>query len=480
MKKLTWLFLSLMLLLGLGTAFADEEVIPAPTLNPNGGEVTAGTKVKVTTGFEDTENEDAYQLYYVVDNPNFDFSQYEDDENIPSYVKECYGTITVNAAMTVKVATVKIEQTMEGNTLTWSDPVSASYTIKAVEPTTPTNDVPAPTFNPDGGEIVSGGKVILTNGTESDATPKPIFYNIKGTGDEEFKKATTKAELAKAVKDVSKKLIPYPVGGIELTADRTINAATADTTADKDTVIWSTVVTRNFTIGSSTGDDDNVAAPTFSPDGGEVDVDEDITMTTTTQGAKIYYINGTTASFVSLTTEEALDEAANGLISTAMEYANYSKPTLGEFIGMAGGFMGNPGDKLSLTAAAVLIAADGSLTWSEVTTREFTVKADDTPVDPDAVAIPVITPANDAIVHMGDLVTIECETEGAEIYYATDGTNPYTTDKDGYPVAVKEGALKYTEPFALTQEMLIKQRTVWALKVTAVAVKGDRISENGA
>ncbi|MDE5743540.1 MAG: chitobiase/beta-hexosaminidase C-terminal domain-containing protein, partial [Bacteroidales bacterium] len=58
--------------------------------------------------------------------------------------------------------------------------------------------------------------------------------------------------------------------------------------------------------------------------------------------------------------------------------------------------------------------------------------------------------------------------------------NPYTEDKDGYPVAVKEGALKYAAPFELTAEMLIKQGQVYALLIRAVAVKGDAISENGA
>ena len=429
---------------------AEVEVIPAPTLNPNGGEVAAGTSVKVTTGFEDADNSDDYWLYYVIDNPDFDFSEYETDDDLPSSVKETYGNIKINDAMTVTVATAKVKQTMAGNMLTWSEPVTATYTIKAVEPE-PTNDVPMPVFSPNGGTVVSGTKIVLTNGTEDDTKPMPIYYTFKGVGNENyFVNTKTQGDLTTALNKTGlfKVLYAYEKGGIELTKNSPISAATAD--IDEDGNITSTIVTKSFTIGSA---GDVLEAPTFNPDGGEIGMDDGIEISTTTAGARVYY-DVKSSTFAKLKTEEELDAEESSMLSQFSQYSNTMKPSLEELGGTT------PGAKVSISAAAVLIAADGSLTWSEVTTREFTVKAEEGPVE--EVAIPVISPGNDQPVHMGDKVTITCATEGAEIYYTADGTAPFNMDKDGYPVSVKEGdtVFKYTEPFELTEDMLIKQNAV--------------------
>ncbi|MDE5544518.1 MAG: chitobiase/beta-hexosaminidase C-terminal domain-containing protein, partial [Bacteroidales bacterium] len=83
----------------------------------------------------------------------------------------------------------------------------------------------------------------------------------------------------------------------------------------------------------------------------------------------------------------------------------------------------------------------------------------------ETVAKPVITPGNEAEVHIGDTVKIVCETEGAKIYYTTDGTE-----------ATKEAA-EYTVPFALTESMLVKQGNSYSLRIRAVAAKDDEVSE---
>ncbi|MDE5763299.1 MAG: chitobiase/beta-hexosaminidase C-terminal domain-containing protein, partial [Bacteroidales bacterium] len=436
----------------------------APTFTPDGGEIASGVKITLTNGTENGAT--PLKIYYNFNNDNgASITKFTTQEALTKEVNMQYtATVFLYADTGIKITEAKNIQALTANVnedgvITWSDVTMKAFTI-AIAPEPPV----APVFNPDGGEVTVGAKVILTNGTESDATPKPIYYNIKNTGSAEFDVVKTQTQLTSAVNNIAKKLILYPAGGIEITKATSINAATADIDADGN-VTWSEVITKNFTIGAATA---TLVAPTFNPDGGEVEADEEITLTTTTTGAKIYYIDAATADFVNLTTEEALNEAANGLMPTAIKYSETTKPTLSDL---------NVKAKCSLSAAAVLIAADGSLTWSDVTTREFTVKAGETPVV--EVAIPVITPANDAQVHIGDMVTITCETEDAEIYYTTDGTAPFTEDKDGYPVAIKEGALKYTEPFALTQEMLVRQRTVWSLKIRAVATKGDAISPNG-
>ncbi|MDE7101724.1 MAG: chitobiase/beta-hexosaminidase C-terminal domain-containing protein, partial [Bacteroidales bacterium] len=176
-------------------------------------------------------------------------------------------------------------------------------------------------------------------------------------------------------------------------------------------------------------------------------------------------------TFVNIATETALEEAENK--DEVKAYSAAAKPTL-EDLNVDPEMASNP----SISAAAVLVASNGGLTWSAVTTKEFILKAKPEPAQP--VAVPVITPANDAEVYIGDLVTITCATDDAEIYYTTDGTDPYTTDAKGENITgVKEGALKYTAPFALTESMLVKQGNAYSLRIRAIATK-DNVLSTGA
>ena len=335
-----------------------------------------------------------------------------------------------------------------------------------------TTTLTAPTFNPNGGAVVKGSTISLTNGYESDETPKKIYYNYAGKTAADLTSIKTDSALKANGKNgfAAQNAANEYKKPFTISAAQTYNAATASIDEDGN-VTWSEVVTVSFTIKEDeVVTPDKPEAPTFNPDGGAIGMDDGIEISTTTTGAKIYY-DVESSTFAKLKTEEELDAEENSTLSRFSMYYKSMKPSLEELGGTT------PGAKVSISAAAVLIAADGTLTWSEVTTKEFTVKAEEGPVE--EVAIPVITPGNDANVHMGDKVTITCATEGAEIYYTADGTAPFNMDKDGYPVSVKDGALKYTEPFELTEDMLVKQNAVWALKIRAVAIKGDAISSNG-
>jgi len=74
--------------------------------------------------------------------------------------------------------------------------------------------------------------------------------------------------------------------------------------------------------------------------------------------------------------------------------------------------------------------------------------------DPNAVETPVITPATGTYTTEKE-VTITCETEGATIYYTTDGSNPTAESTE------------YTEAFTVTETTTIK----------AIAIKGEYSSE---
>ena len=445
------------------TIAGEATGVNPPVFTPGEGAVEKGTEVELSCDLPD--NGQRY-ICYVLNNPDFDdYLNWETDDDV-DYHNVYNGPISINEETTIKAWVVTLDLTDYYTINGISKAVVATYTIKAGEPE-PANDVPMPVFSQNGGTVVSGAKVFLTNGTENDATPKLIYYNNKGTGSEEFERTPTQDRLNSQLKSISKNLLLYPEGGIEIVPGKTtINAATADIDAEGN-ITWSTVITKTFTIGSAS---DVLEAPTFNPDGGEIGMDDGIEISTTTAGARVYY-DVKSSTFATLKTEEELDAEESSMLSRFSQYSSSMKPSLEELGGTT------PGAKVSISAAAVLIAADGSLTWSEVTTREFTVKAEEGPAE--EVAIPVISPGNDQPVHMGDKVTITCATEGAEIYYTADGTAPFNMDKDGYPVSVKDGALKYTEPFELTEDMLIKQNAVWAIKIRAVAVKGTAISSNG-
>lgn len=74
----------------------------------------------------------------------------------------------------------------------------------------------------------------------------------------------------------------------------------------------------------------------------------------------------------------------------------------------------------------------------------------------ETVATPTFSPASGSELAVGDLITIECATENATIYYTLDGEDPTT------------GSTAYTEPFAFTEACTVK----------AIAVKDGYIDSD--
>ena len=432
------------------------EAVPvqAPTFDPvDGSKIMLNSAVKVVYDGPDHEGATQYSVLYVLNNPDFNFAQYTDYDDVDnSMVYTSPIVMAQDATVTAITVKYKFDPVEETNIIIgWSEKVSASYTV-VVPPA-------APTFNPNGGEILDGTPILLTNGTEG-ATPKPIYYNFKTA--KALTDIKTKTDLDNANRQMATlsnaKL--YSSAGIQIKKDQTVNAATADID-ENGNVIWSAVVTKAFTYVKPAVV--KPAAPVFNPDGGKVAANQKITLTQSA-GEEIYYcLNGEESDFLSWETSEDL--------GMAEYYGSLKMYDASEGIVLT--------EDATVWAAAVLYNNDDdeTITWSDIISREFTVEGGSEPVE--TVAVPVITPGNDVAVHMGDKVTITCATAGAEIYYTTDGTAPFNTDKDGYPESVKDGALKYTEPFELTEDMLVKQGAVWALKIRAVAVKGDAISSNG-
>ena len=135
-----------------------------------------------------------------------------------------------------------------------------------------------------------------------------------------------------------------------------------------------------------------VETPVINPAGGEVEEGTTVTITCATDGATIYY-----------TTDGNDPTTASAVYGGAIVV-----------------------DKdMTIKAFA---AKEGNYTNSEIVSATFTIKARE------VVATPVINPAGGEV-EEGTTVTISCATDGATIYYTTDGNEPTTSS------AVYSGAI---------------------------------------
>ena len=138
---------------------------------------------------------------------------------------------------------------------------------------------------------------------------------------------------------------------------------------------------------------ETVATPVFSIASGAVDSGTTVTITCGTEGAKIYY------------TTDGTEPTAEGT-----EYKS----------------------AISVTAAVTLkaIAVKSGMNNSAVASVSYTIKG--------TVATPAFSVASGAV-NSGTEVTITCSTEGAKIYYTTDGTEP-TAESTEYTSAISDTA----------------------------------------
>ena len=132
-----------------------------------------------------------------------------------------------------------------------------------------------------------------------------------------------------------------------------------------------------------------VATPAFSVASGEVDSETSVTISCSTEGAKIYY------------TTDGIDPTASSTEYTAA---------------------------ISVTPPMTLkaIAVKGGMNDSAVASASYTIKG--------TIATPAFSVASGAV-NSGTSVTITCITEGAKIYYTTDGSDP-TASSTEYTAAI--------------------------------------------
>jgi hypothetical protein len=281
---------------------------------------------------------------------------YTTDGSSPDATKTKYTTpISVSAAMTIKAIAIKANKEN-------SDVLSAAYSFARAK--TPVAEPPSP--------VLSGTEITLSTATEG----AEIYYTTDGSSPDETKTKYT--------------------APISVSAAMTIKAV-----AVKDNLDDSEVLTAVYAI--------KAAAPTASPGAGEVALNSTVTLSTTTEGAKIYYTtDGTTPSASS---------------------AEYTGPiTIDRF--------------LTLKAVAV----KEGLANSDLFEAAYTV--------PQA-AKPSADPPAGTTLYGDNTVTLTTDTEGAKIYYTTDGTTPSASSAEyTAPITAAVGGSLTIKAIAVKAEML--------------------------
>ena len=214
--------------------------------------------------------------------------------------------------------------------------------------------VATPEFSVASGEVDSGTEVTITCSTEG----AKIYYTTDGS--EPTASSTEYTEAISVTEAVTLKAIAVKSGMND-----------------------SAVASASYTIKGT------VASPEFSVASGEVDSGTSVTISCATEGAKIYY------------TTDGSDPTASSTEYTAA---------------------------ISVTAAVTLkaIAVKSGMNDSAVASASYTIKG--------TVASPEFSVASGAV-NSGTEVTITCATEGAKIYYTTDGSDP-TASSTEYTTAI--------------------------------------------
>jgi hypothetical protein len=296
--------------------------VAAPTASPQAGSVAADTEITLASTTAGAS------IYYTLNGNT-------PDNSSPLYSDGAKPTIS--AACTLKA--IAFKEGMED-----SDILSAAYTIAVI------SKVETPTANPQAGSVAAGTEITLASTTAGAS----IYYTLNGNTPDSS--STLYSEGTKPT----------------ITAACTLKAI-----ALKEGMTDSDLLTAAYTISVN----GQAAAPTANPAAGSVTVGTEITLTSITAGASIYYtLDGNTPT------------------SASTLYSDGSKPTV-----PAGG----------CTLKAIAVKAD--MAGSTVLTAVYTiVKA----------ATPTATPVTGATVSPNQPITLNCATVDAVIHYTLDGTPP--------------------------------------------------------
>ena len=336
LKKVAGLALTAVLALGMfgcsdGNDDPVKETVATPEFSVASGAVNSGTEVTISCATNGAK------IYYTTNgnDPTASSTEYT-------------GAISITEAVTLKAIAVK-------DGMNDSAVASASYTIKGT--------VATPAFSLASGEVDSGTSVTITCATEG----AKIYYTTDGS-------------------DPTASSTEY-TGAISITEAVTLKAI-----AVKDGMNDSAVAGVSYTIKET------VATPAFSVASGAVDSGTEVTISCATDGAKIYY------------TKDGSNPTASSTEYTAA---------------------------ISVTAAVTLkaIAVKDGMNDSAVSSASYTIKG--------TVATPAFSVASGAV-DSGTSVTITCSTDGAKIYYTTDGSDPTASSTE------------YTDAISVTPPMILK------------------------
>ncbi|MCM1532157.1 MAG: chitobiase/beta-hexosaminidase C-terminal domain-containing protein [Bacteroides sp.] len=148
---------------------AGPVVVPVPTFDPEGGDVEMNTTVKVECNEEPAEYYCMYTAYWVLDNEEFDFTQYDSEETVEEAGAK-YTTPRITKETKVTAATAKIDM-MQEKIVGWSEKVTMTYTIAPEI---------ALTFDPaDGATVDAGTKVTITANKEVDEINFKMYANLE-------------------------------------------------------------------------------------------------------------------------------------------------------------------------------------------------------------------------------------------------------------------------------------------------------------
>ena len=180
---------------------------------------------------------------------------------------------------------------------------------------------------------------------------------------------------------------------------------------------------------------ETVATPAFSVESGAVDSGTSVTISCATDGAKIYY------------TTDSSDPTAESSVYT---------------------------EAISVTPPMTLkaIAVKDGMNNSAVASASYTIKG--------TVATPEFSVASGAV-NSGTEVTISCSTEGAKIYYTTDGNDP-TAESTEYSDAIsitKAVTLKAIAVKSGMNDSAVASASYLIIPTKATCVPGDFVLKDG-
>ncbi|MDE7150244.1 MAG: chitobiase/beta-hexosaminidase C-terminal domain-containing protein, partial [Bacteroidales bacterium] len=416
MKKMTNSLIGLpRLLISLGIAFANGKAatLPTPTFTPaSGSTIAPGTKIEFDIPDEAQSTGSVYVFYTVNDADNPLETTYkelsasvedrfqglpfkvalamadEDDVmrwSIPCVITES-GNVTFRARLAIAQADANggTDDNMGGGgdgTLAYSEIIEATYRVEG--------DIArpyAPTFSPAPGALTAGNRNIRLTSRYGDDPLHMTYYAIDGN-DEVFE-ANTYDELLN-LEDAGK--ITFYTSPIPIDRPLTIKAVTFEVNAATYSVLRSDIVKATYWPDDAEEPLVTVAAPKFSPNGGEVAKNSRVSLTSATYGAKIHY-------------------TVDGSEPTAQS-TEYTSPIIID---------------RDMTVKAV--ALFGTKSASDVVASTYTVTGSEVPpVVPEkpaeTVAAPTFSvPAGE--VEKDTEVGIACATEGAEIYWSFGRSEP--------------------------------------------------------